>query len=208
MRWTGSRAALAAVERHKVLEKVIIWTIKQHQPTLKIDAQYSNLRQLRHPPQDLQARILQAIELFPCDVLFIHRDAENATIETRHKEIQEKYSNIELPYVAIVPVRMQEAWFLFDEKAIRSAANNPNGNMKLELPKLKTIENLPDPKEQLHGLLRTASGKNSKRLNVNKASHDVADWITDYSSLRVLSAFQHFENDLKNFLDHWSATPQ
>jgi hypothetical protein len=192
----------------KVLEAVIKWTIKQHQPTLQIDGQYSDLRQLRYLPKTPQDQILKAIELFPCDVLFIHRDAETATIATRHEEIREKYPKIELPYVAIVPIRMQEAWFLFDEQAIRKAANNPNGNMKLELPKLKTIENLPDPKEQLHGLLRTASGKNSKRLNVNKASHDVADWITDYSSLRVLSAFQHFENDLKNFLDHWSATPQ
>jgi len=63
-----------------------------------------------------------------------------------------RYRTVEV--VPAVPVRMTEAWLLFDEAAIRRAAGCPNGSMPLELPSLKTSEDIPDPKTILHEALR------------------------------------------------------
>ena len=92
---------------------------------------------------------------------------------------------------------MQEAWLLFDEAAIRSAAGNPNGRQPLELPQLARIEQVPDPKEMLRELLRQASGLSRRRLErLDDRPHRVADFIDDFTPLRTLAAFQAFETEL------------
>jgi hypothetical protein len=59
---------------------------------------------------------------------------------------------------------MQEAWLLFDEAAIREASDNPNGEERMDLPALSSLEEILDPKELLRDLLRvfgTSSGQDS-----------------------------------------------
>lgn len=92
---------------------------------------------------------------------------------------------------------MQEAWLLFDIKAIRAASGNPNGRQPLELPTLANIEHLADPKVILQQLMRQASGLHGHRLQ-RMAFHAwrVTDFIEDFSPLRNLSAFQQLENEL------------
>lgn len=63
----------------------------------------------------------------------------------------------------VVPVRMTEAWLLFDQLSIRAAAGNPRGVEELNLPKLDTIENIPDPKATLYKALTLASGLSTRR---------------------------------------------
>jgi hypothetical protein len=93
---------------------------------------------------------------------------------------------------------MTEAWLLIDHRAIRTAADNPNGQAALELPPLNRIEELPDPKERLYNCLRVASGKRGRRLDqfeqrLQKRVHRVASLIEDFSPLRQLSYFRVFE---------------
>jgi len=58
---------------------------------------------------------------------------------------------------------MTEAWLLIDEGSIRLAAGNPNGVENLDLPDIRTLEDVPDKKDvPLHALLR-ASGLNARR---------------------------------------------
>lgn len=100
----------------------------------------------------------------------------------------------------MIPVRMQEAWLLVDETAIRRAAGNPNGTAPLELPGSSRLEDLPDPKTVLHDTLRSASGLRGvrrRRLNVRASVHRVADFIDDLSELRRLRAFTRLEEDLQ-----------
>src|SRR5262249_34801620 len=97
----------------------------------------------------LSDRIQKSIELYPCDLLFVHRDAEKELPERRRNEIRQAIELVSketsfLPIVCVVPVRMQEAWLLFDEPALRRAAGNPNGRMILQLPHLGELEGLPD----------------------------------------------------------------
>jgi hypothetical protein len=108
---------------------------------------------------------------------------------------------IPLPVICVVPVRMMEAWLLFDEGAIREAAGNPRGRELLALPRLREVENLPDPKSTLHQLLREASGLRERRrrlLRVHSAVHRIADITANFTPLRELPAFRNLELDLRN----------
>ena len=92
----------------------------------------------------------------------MHRDAENQDASVRYREIQlANQTNIQ--HVCIVPVRMQEAWLLHDEAALREAAGRPSGREPLNLPRASMWERLPDPKQILHAALVTASGASGRR---------------------------------------------
>lgn len=100
-----------------------------------------------------------AIDLHPCEILMVHRDAEREPIEKRRTAIGEAVADLEQPpVVCVIPVRMQEAWLLFDEMAIRTAAGKPWGRTALQLPQVNQLESEANPKDTLHGLLQTASG--------------------------------------------------
>jgi hypothetical protein len=149
------------------------------------------------------------LELFPCDLLFVHRDAEGEKREVRVAEIQEhlQAAGSRQTAVCVVPIRMQEAWLLFEEAAIRSAADNPRGRMPLAIPPLKRLEEVPDPKALLWDLLSNASGLRPGRLrrfDPARRIHRLADLIQDFTPLRRLSAFQALEDDLRQILEERS----
>src|ERR1022692_1669929 len=52
-----------------------------------IQGEWEDLRQMPRPPKTLEARISAAVALDPCEVLFVHRDAENASRHVRRSEI-------------------------------------------------------------------------------------------------------------------------
>jgi hypothetical protein len=140
--------------------------------------------------------------------LFVHRDAESASPTARKAEIQSavdlaSQSGMMPPAICVIPVRMQEAWLLFDEVAIRTAAGHPNGRQPLTLPDIRRLEHLPDPKNVLHELLREASGlqgKRRKRFPVKARIYRIAEFITDFSPLRPLPAFATLEADLSQIV--------
>ena len=68
------------------------------------------------------------------DLLFIHRDADRAGVDARIREISDAINDVGTPqpWVAIIPVRMTEAWLLLDEVAIRTVVGNPNGRTELD----------------------------------------------------------------------------
>ena len=76
--------------------------------------------------RDLAERVAHAVDLYPCDLLFVHRDAEGEDPAVRRDEIRRAASALKYSLVPVIPVRMTEAWLLFDERAIRLAAGNPN----------------------------------------------------------------------------------
>jgi hypothetical protein len=97
---------------------------------------------------------------------------------------------------------MQEAWFLFDESAIREAAGNPRGRAPLDMPRLDEIESIRDPKRAIHDLLRSASELGRRRkLNLASCFHRTAELIEDFTPLRGLTAFQALEAEVEHLLD-------
>jgi hypothetical protein len=187
----------------RMLMPAIDWLLGLHAEPL-FEGSWADLRKLPRPPKLLGERMAVATELFPCELLFVYRDAEAAPRNARIDEIEKAIATgIDTPCVPVVPVRMQEAWFLFDESAIRAAAGNEAGELDLALPMLKNAERLPNPKSVLDMALRTASeltGRRLSKMNVGQAKHRLATLISDFSQLREPSAFGAFEDYLKSVL--------
>lgn len=165
--------------------------------------QFADLRELREPPRAMSDKMRKAIALFPCDVLFVHRDAENEPRENRATEIREaaKAAGV-APHIPVIPVRMTEAWLLIEERAIRTAAGNPNGEAAFQLPDLHNLEEIPDPKGILQELLVVACEMSGRRRDKFKRElawriQRVGELISDFARLRALPAFATFEQETK-----------
>jgi hypothetical protein len=187
---------------------VLTWLLQAHLVDYAIQHEWADLRRVPKSLKDtFSKRIKLAVELYPCELLFIHRDAEKDPRQKRVDEIrkakEEAGESVSVPTVCVVPVRMTEAWLLFDETALRRAAANPNGKHPLQLPDLTKLEDKPDPKELLYKLLGEASGLGShrrKKLRVEELVHRVAEFIDDFASLRAMPAFKALEDELKQVI--------
>ena len=180
-----------------VLMPILNWSLKQREVT-PVVAQWADFSRIPHRP-NTEERLRTVLELYPCDVLFVHRDAEAQRPDLRREEIANALSRTLARHIPVVPVRMTEAWLLSDETAIRLAAGNPNGTENLNLPDLQRLEDLPDPKRVLHDALMQASGLNARRrsrLPIRQRVHLIPNYIDDYSRLNVLSAFQTLQQDI------------
>lgn len=192
----------------KALIPILNWLLQTHLNNWAIQPQWADLRRLdKSLKNTFDKRIKLSLELYPCDLLFIHRDAERDPHTTRVNEIRIAVGQVDLasmPVICVVPVRMTEVWLLFDVGALRKAASNPNGNVVLQLPDVKRLEHEPDPKNILHGLLREASGLSSRRLkrfSAGDCTHRVSELINDFSPLRTLTAFAALESEVESVIE-------
>jgi hypothetical protein len=187
---------------------VLTWLLQAHLVDCAIQHEWADLRRVPKSLKDtFSKRIKLALELYPCELLFIHRDAEKEPRQKRVDEIrkakEEAGESVSVPTVCVVPVRMTEAWLLFDETALRKAAANPNGRQPLQLPDLTKLEDEPDPKQLLYKLLGEASelrNRRRRKLRVEELVHRVAEFIDDFASLRAMPAFKALEDELKQVI--------
>ena len=95
----------------RALIPVLTWLLREHCGVIPIQAEFPDLRRLPHPPEELFERIDTSVELHPCDLLFVHRDAEGESIDKRVEEISETLKKSatgdSLPAICVVPVRTQ-----------------------------------------------------------------------------------------------------
>jgi len=191
---------LAEGSSDKALMDILRWAIKQQLPNVAVHGNHADLRRLRKAPKELRERIVEAVKLYPCDVLFVHRDSDTALPQHRKDEIQRAYAGSGLSYrrlVCVIPVRMTEAWLLLDEDAIREAAGNPNGKEPLNLP--KDPDQIANPKDVLGQLLRQASGltrRRRKSFRPERHIWQIPGCMKDFRILRRLKAFVDFEKEL------------
>jgi len=192
----------------RVLMPILTWLLRQHLPNSAIQPQWADLWRFPILSKELHQKIKMTIDFYQCDLLFIHRDAETISLEDRLVEIsnaieEARQSTSLPPYVCVVPVRMTEAWLLFDTNAIREAAGNPNGTVCLNLPKLKKLEDLPDPKVRLHNLILEATELGTyrkRRFKIKRAVQRIPEYIEDFSPLRELTAFSNLEEELAGII--------
>jgi hypothetical protein len=191
----------------RALMPMLNWLLRLHLPNCPIQGEWADLRHVNKSLRDsFEKRIQLSVDLYPCDLFFIHRNAEKEPRENRVVEIQKALQKINVstsPTVYVIPVRMTEAWLLFNLAAIRQAASNPNGKVNLQLPSLKQLENNPDPKQVLHDLLYQATELPNRRLRnfpVSERVIRVAELIDDFSPLLALPAFAALETELKEVI--------
>lgn len=189
-----------------VLLPILTWLLRASGVAMPLQGVWADTRRANLPRRaTLAERLRIALDLFPCDLLFVHRDAEREPRARRVAEIQKALDRLPITTlqpkaVCVVPVRMQEAWLLFDEAAIKYAAGNGAFRDSLKLPPFRDLEDLPDPKSVLHDCLRRASGQRGRRLRtfpVGQRARRIAELIDDFSVLRVLPAFAALERDVQ-----------
>lgn len=183
-----------------VLLPILSWLLRQHTTGYAIQPVWAELRRLPRPPQGLAERIQMGLDLYPCDLLFVHRDADRTSYDIRATEIQQALSQVAQwdiqRSIYVIPVRMTEAWLLIDESALRRAAGNSNGHQELEIPPINRLEDQPDPKQALHQLLKDASGLQGRRLKhfpIRESVLRITEFISDFAPLRGLVAFRELE---------------
>lgn len=180
-----------------VLIPIINWTISQHCPNISVLPQFA--RNLGNVGLNLAKRIPAAIQFFPCDLLFVHRDAELQSYDERLNEITAAIYNYQQDYVPIIPMRMTEAWLLSNIAAIRDASGNKSSTIDLQLPAKRNWESLPNPKQVLFNALITASEKSGralKKFSPDRQRARVTELTQDFSTLRGLRSFDLFEAEL------------
>ena len=194
-----------------VLLPILDWLLNTNLGEGNFSGSWVNPERFSFDAKELKDRIRETLEHYPCNVLFIHRDAEKMASNVRYAEIAEAVNDAgtSVPYICVVPVHMTEAWLLFDIQAIRASAGNPNGKVKLKLPGKKEWESLPDPKEKLKQALIEASELTPRRLKGKRISEWVASVprnVTnqDFSPLRGLNAFNALEDDIKKFVKNFA----
>lgn len=175
----------------------ILWTLEQHGcPDVELHLAF-------RPGWPVAHRVRWALENYPCDLLFVHRDAEREPLQHRIEEIRAAVGEQERApvHVCVVPIRMTEAWLLHDERAIRRAAGNPHGRVDLKLPKPRDVEHVATPKTVLDQALIDAMEfpahrRNREQRRLPAMRMRVAELIEDWSPVRDLPAFRSFEEQL------------
>ena len=188
----------------RALLPVLNWLLRHLRGEIALEPQWVDRFGMDTREPGLAHRVFAALDHYPCDLLFIHRDADNAAPAHRRAETLGAFEVVKPQFdrvrcVCVVPVRMTETWLLTSEAAIRRAAGNPLGTAALELPRLSRLEDEPAPKEVLRSAIRAASelgGRRLKKLNIPRAIHAVAEFTEDFSPLLRLPAFRQLEQEL------------
>lgn len=188
----------------RLLEHPIRWALASLGVRVEL-AQWANLQRVTPRPMGLTECARTALRLYPAELLFVHRDAESTALSARIEEVRQAVEGVADPHVAIVPVRMTEAWFLHDESAIRRASGNPNGTASLSLPTPARVELEVDPKSTLETAILTASELTGRRRQKRKAEFPrmrirTAELISDFQPLTVAPAFRAFVASLRSAL--------
>lgn len=174
----------------RVLLHVVDWVLRQAFPSAAIEE--PGFLPRGHRP--VQEALDLARRRFGCSLYVVHRDAERLSWDERVQEVPRGAD-----VVAVVPVRMTEAWMLGDADAIRLAAGNPSGRDDLGLPTMAAACVLPDPKLALRkALVRAAGNPSGRRLarfkrDGPRLAHLVAEYTSDFGHLRAAEPFCRFE---------------
>ncbi|WP_328775924.1 DUF4276 family protein [Streptomyces goshikiensis] len=145
------------------------------------------------------------------DLVVVQRDADRGPAQDRRDEIKRAvYAEWPgLPHVAVVPVRMLEAWLLLDEACLRQVAENPRGRVSLELPKGLAAEKVADPKQLLKDSLAQASEYKGRRLaqfqkRFSQHRLRMLELLDPKGPVTCLPSWQHFVKDLDDAFENLS----
>ena len=185
---------------------IIDWLLADLFPLIPKNGEFVNEGLLPAKTDGLAKAIIASVNAYPqSNVIFVHRDADNAGLNSRIDQVQSAIKEAQITYtsaIPVVPVRMTEAWLMVSETALRIASNNPNGKIKLGFPSIKQLEKLAKPKQKIEELIRNASelsGRRLRSLRVNQCKHRIPFYyeIDDFQSLRRLNSFREFESSVR-----------
>lgn len=175
----------------RALVPIIEWSIHRLDP--EVEVLEAEFRKRKGPVKEF----LEAFETGAM-IVFVHRDGENESLESRLQE----FEGVERDdFVPVVPVRMTEAWLLVSAAAIAQAADRPGA--PVTVPGVDQLETIANPKQLLEDRLMHAAGNPTgrRRKRFHRSIVDrrinVASLIGDFSPLEAIPAFQRFQADLQ-----------
>lgn len=194
---------LAEGSSDRVLLPIIRWMLSQHHVAYEWSEQLANLSALPVAPRSLTDRITASINYFPSDVLFVHRDSDSSSVESRVEEIRAAFADRadspDVTCIPVIPVRMTEAWLLISEAALRASVDNRNGRVVLNLPAINTLEAIPNPKQLLEETLLMASeltGRRRKKFHFPAHRARIPDSIDNWNRLLELPSARRLYDDI------------
>ena len=193
-------ALLAEGTSDKALLPILRWVLACASP-VSSRIEWIDTSSVQPRRATLLDKVKAAKTICQCDLLFVHRDSDKQSPELRYEEIRQAVGDQN--HVAVVPIRMTEAWLLIDAESIRAASGKPSGVEDLGLPPLAKLEAEAEPKDTLYKVLKRAHGATGRRahsFHPPTAAQRLADLIEDWTPLRRLSAFQRLEEDTRSAL--------
>lgn len=191
----------------RVLQHHINWALERL-TSLPFSGEWADPAIFENRDRDVGSRAAQSVSYYPCNLLFIHRDADGAGFGDRREEIREALRNagVGISSIALVPVRMTESWLLSSESAIRCAAGRPAGVTHLNIPTIRGLESVADPKAKFEELLCSACEHRGRKLEqfrreLPSLKYRVAELVDDFEPLMALPAFKSFFDELGAALD-------
>lgn len=148
------------------------------------------------------------LQLYPnVDAVFVHRDADKAGVDARHKEIFDAadgliHANKVIP---IIPVTEFETWLLTDRDAIKRVAGNIGYGGALNcIPALRNLEGVHGAKEVLLEALCEASETQGARLRKFKNQFPemrarLTFDLDPNGPVRHLVSYQKFRKSISDF---------
>jgi hypothetical protein len=93
---------------------ILTWLLHEHLPHHAVQATWADPARLALKRPTIHTRIERSLLFFPCDILFVHRDADRDPRSSRVDEIARARDIVSAahdlpPVVCVVPVRMTEA---------------------------------------------------------------------------------------------------
>lgn len=156
----------------------------------------------------VSAKLSILLKSFPTtDIIFVHRDADNAGYVARDQEIlsaaQENRAFCRV--IPIIPVAMLETWLLADMESLKKVSGNKNYTGTPQgLPKIGNLENIRDSKELLFSVLCEVSQAQGDRLKkFKKRFNEMRARLTcdlDHKGpILGLESYQRFRNKVTSF---------
>jgi len=110
------------------------------------------------PGHDVSSKLSALLEREHFDLIFVHRDTDQAGYEEREQEIEAARVESKCPslVVAVIPKRETEAWALVDVAAIYAVVGARGHCGDLKVPRPAALEDCRDPKATLREALRSA----------------------------------------------------
>ncbi|GHJ44692.1 hypothetical protein Cs7R123_20340 [Catellatospora sp. TT07R-123] len=162
--------------------------------------------------KDVGSRVSAGVQLLrgtPLDLVVVHRDADNAGYQARRDEIDKAVSEeLMAETVAVIPVRMTEAWLLLSEEEIRIVAGNPRSRKELSLPQIHEVERLADPKTTLQQCLLKAADVTGRRRDAmakrfNQHRRQLLERLDRSGPVSALPSWRQLVRDIGATAERW-----
>jgi hypothetical protein len=136
------------------------------------------------------------------DLVFLHRDADAPDHVPRRREVERAFAAHGLHGVPVVPVQETEAWLLVDEQAIRDVVGRSGGRSRLDLPAVRRIEQVRDPKEILVAACLAAGDTSGRRREREKKRfgqyrRDLLERLDPNGPVSGLESFRRLVTDVR-----------